>query len=422
MLEGKQILFGVSGGIAAYKAVEVVNRLRKLGAQVHVIMTPAATKLVAPLTFQTLSGNPVRTEILDEPKQWNVEHISLAERADLMIVAPATANVIGKMANGIADDYLTTEFLAVTCPVLVCPAMNFNMYAHPAVRKNLETLRSWGHRVLEPESGPLASLAVGKGRLPEPETIVRAIVDILGSGAPASRSPASGSAESGTPESGGPGVASLDGKTVIVTAGATREPIDPVRFITNRSSGKMGFAMAQAARDLGARVVVVAGLTSAKPPDGVEIIEVETAEQMRQALLSRYEMTDLVIKAAAVADFRPAKPSTQKIKKTGQPAAIELELNPDILKELGELKKGQVLVGFAAETVDTVNNAKKKLDDKNLDLIVANDVTDPGSGFGTDTNRVWLCWRDGRVEELPLMSKVELAREILGRVAPLVRE
>lgn len=401
MLKGKFILFGVSGGIAAYKAVEVVNRLRKLGAQVHVIMTSAATKLVAPLTFQTLSGNPVRTEILEEPKQWNVEHISLAERCDLMVVAPATANVIGKMANGIADDYLTTEFMAVTCPVLVCPAMNFNMYAHPALQKNLATLRSWGHRVLEPESGPLASLAVGQGRLPEPETIVRAIVEILSP----DRQPAA-----------------LAGKTVIVTAGATREPIDPVRFISNRSSGKMGFAIAAAARDLGARVILVAGLTSAKLPDGVELIEVQTAEQMRTAILAVYERADLVIKAAAVADFRPAKPSSQKIKKSGHPAAIELELNPDILKDLGQRKKGQILVGFAAETADTVANARKKLDEKNLDLIVANDVTEPGSGFGTETNRVWLCWRDGRVEELPLMSKAEVAKEILARVLPLVGE
>lgn len=401
MLNGKTIIFGVSGGIAAYKAVETVNRLRKLGAQVHVIMTAAATKLVAPLTFQTLSGNPVRIDLFAEPKQWNVEHISLAERADLAVVAPATANVIGKIANGIADDFLTTEMLAVTCPVLICPAMNSKMYAHPAVQGNLNVLRSLGYRLLEPEYGTLASLAVGQGRLPEPETIVRSIIDIL--------------APSGE-------TAALAGKTVMVTAGGTREPLDPVRFITNRSSGKMGFALAAAARDMGARVILIAGLTSISPPEGVELIGVETAEQMRQKVLSFFGQADLVIKAAAVADFRPVNPSDQKIKKTGGRMTIDLVPNPDILMELGQKKHGQILIGFAAETADTLENAKKKLREKNLDLIVANDVTSPGSGFAADTNRVWLCWRDGRIEELPLMTKVEVGRNILRRIAPLVRK
>ena len=396
-MRGKMVLVGVTGGIAAYKTVDVVSRLKKLGAEVYVIMTRSATRLVAPLTFQSISGNPVRTDILEEPKEWRVEHIALAERADLLLIAPATANIIGKMANGIADDYLSTEFLAVTCPVLVVPAMNFNMYGHRVVQDNLERLRGLGCRVMEPAVGPMATGAVGRGRMPEPPEIVEEVVRILA----AKRD--------------------LEGLTVLVTAGATREPLDPVRFLTNRSTGKMGFAVAEAARDRGARVILVAGPSTVPAPTGVELVRIETALELKDAVLARFEEADIVVKAAAVADYRPARYEEQKIKKGDGSLTLELVRNPDVLAELGQKKTKQVLVGFAAETDDLLAHARGKLERKNLDFIVANDVTRPGSGFGTETNEAKIIARDGSVEALPLLTKREVAERILDRSARVLK-
>lgn len=416
MLRGKTILVGVTGGIAAYKAVDVVSRLKKLGAEVHVIMTGSATRLVAPLTFQSISGNPVRTDILEEPKQWHVEHIALAEKADLLLVAPATANIIGKMANGIADDYLSTEFLAVTCPVLVVPAMNFNMYAHRVVQDNLERLRGLGCRVMEPAVGPMATGAVGKGRMPEPPEIVEEVVRVLAwAGGAGAVQPVAQIVPQPDPGR------DLEGLTVLVTAGATREPLDPVRFLTNRSTGKMGFAVAEAARDRGARVILITGPSTVPASAGVELVRIETALEMRDAVLSRYDEADIVVKAAAVADYRPARYEEQKIKKRDGSLTLELVRNPDILAELGQKKTKQVLIGFAAETDDLLTHARGKLERKNLDLIVANDVTRPGSGFGAETNEVKIIARDGSVQALPILSKREVAERILDRAVGVLK-
>ncbi len=391
------VLLGVTGGIAAYKAVEVSSRLRRAGAEVHVIMTAAATRLVTPLTFGSITGQPVYTDLLQEPRREAVEHIALARRAHLLLIAPATADVIGKLAAGIADDFLTTEALAVTCPVLVCPAMNADMYAHRAVQRNLQTLRDLGYLVLEPDHGRLATGAVGPGRLPDPEAIVaRAMALLAGHGQ------------------------DLAGVPILVTAGGTREPIDPVRFISNHSSGKMGFALAAAARDRGAKVTLVTAPATVSPPPGVEVVPVQTAQEMYDAVLERFADVRVVLKAAAVADYRVARPAPGKLKKGQAPTTLELELNPDILAELGHRKGRQVLVGFAAETGNPVAEALRKLRRKGLDLIVANDVSDPDSGFGADTNRVWICGPGDAVEELPLLGKREVADRVLDRVVSLL--
>jgi phosphopantothenoylcysteine decarboxylase/phosphopantothenate--cysteine ligase len=396
MLTGKCVVVGVSGGIAAYKAVEVVSRLRKLGATVYVVMTRAAANFVTPLTFREISGNPVVTSMWDEPKSWNVEHIALATRADLFLIAPATANVIGKLAAGIADDMLTTAVMATKAPVMLAPAMNTNMYLNPLVQGNIARLTGLGYHFIPPDEGMLACGVEGPGRLPEPAAIVERVVALLG------------------------GAGMLAGRKVLITAGPTREAIDPVRYISNLSSGKMGYAIARAAAARGADVVLVTGPTTLVPPPGMKVARVETAAEMMAAVLAEYDDCDVVVKAAAVADYRPLAPAGQKIKKKDAALTLTLTKNADILAELGRRKRSQLLVGFAAETEELVAHAREKLEGKNLDLIVANDVTLPGAGFGTDTNIVKLLYRDGRAEELAQMGKDELAGIIIDRICDLL--
>lgn len=397
MLRGKTIVLGVTGGIAVYKAVELLRLLTKAGAVVHVVMTRAATEFVTPLTFQTLSGHPVHIELFNLISEQEIGHISLAERADLFIVAPATANFIGKVAGGIADDLLTTTIMATKAPVLIAPAMNVNMYQNPIYRENEARLKSHGYLFVAPACGMLACGYEGEGKLQAPEQILEEAVAAL------------------TPKP-------LAGERILVTAGPTREEIDPVRFISNHSSGKMGYAIARQARLRGAEVTLVTGPTALDVPYGIEVIRVESAAEMREAVLAKLGAIDIVIKAAAVADYRPTLRAEMKVKKTASHLAIELEKNPDILAEIGARKEGRTLVGFAAETEDLVGNATSKLNRKNLDMVVANDVSLEGAGFHVDTNIAKLLFRDGRVEELPLMGKEELAGIILDRVAVLRRE
>ena len=392
MLKGKTVVLGVCGGIAAYKAVDVVSRLVKLGATVHVIMTAAAVQFVAPLTFREISGQPVYTTMWEEPKLWNVEHIALARRADLFVIAPATANMIAKIANGIADDFLSTTVMATPAPVLLAPAMNTEMFQSAATQANLKTLESRGFKIMTPASGILACGTEGIGRLPEPEAIVERITAHFEVGK------------------------SMRGLRLLITAGGTREAIDPVRYIGNRSSGKMGYAIAAVAAERGAEVTLVSGPVSLAVPAGVKRVSVESALEMREAVLAAFPVTDVVIKAAAVADYRPEVVSEQKIKKNSANLTVALTKNPDILAELGKIKTGQFLVGFAAETQELVANATEKLRRKNLDMLVANDVTLPGAGFESETNIVKLLSKDGRVEELPQMSKQSLAGLLLDRV------
>ncbi|MGE0156846.1 MAG: bifunctional phosphopantothenoylcysteine decarboxylase/phosphopantothenate--cysteine ligase CoaBC [Geobacter sp.] len=395
-LQGKTIVLGVTGGIAVYKAVELLRLLTKAGATVHVIMTRAATEFVTPLTFQTLSGNPVHTELFNLIQEQEIGHISLADRADALVIAPATANCIGKLANGIADDLLTTTAMATKAPLLVAPAMNVNMYEHPAYQENEQKLRRLGCRLVDPEPGFLACGWQGKGRLAPPEQIFAELCCLL------------------SPQD-------LAGQTVLVTAGPTREELDPIRFISNHSSGRMGYALAQAARQRGARVILISGPVALPAPVGVELVAVESACQMRQAVMERVADSTVVIKAAAVADYRPVLRNDQKIKKQGERLTIELERNPDILAELGRLEKCPLLVGFAAETTELRAHAATKLTAKNLDMIVANDVTQKGAGFNVSTNVCQLLFRDGRVEPLALMDKQELAHLILDRVLTLLQ-
>ena len=392
-LTGKHIVLGVTGGIAAYKSAEVVSRLRHLGADVHVIMTKNATEFVAPLTFRTLSANPVVTDTFAEPEEWNVEHVALAKLADLFVIAPATANILAKMANGIADDMLSTTVLATKAPVLVAPAMNTGMWTAKATQQNVSMLKSRGVQMIGPESGKLACGDEGAGRMSEPADIVAKIAEILGR------------------------KADLTGKKILVTAGATRERLDPVRFLTNDSSGKMGFALAEAARDRGAEVTLVKGNTTAQVPGGVRIVEIESARDLLEAMKKEAPKQDIVIQAAAVADYRPATAAKTKIKKKeGEPLTLTLTENPDIARTIGAKKKAnQVFVGFAAETDHVAAHAQAKLKSKNLDMIVANDVTKPGAGFNTDTNIATLITKDGS-EDLPIMSKRELADVILDRI------
>lgn len=397
MLAGKNVVLGVTGGIAAYKSVEIASLLRKSSANVHVIMTQAATQFVTPLTFREISGNPVAISMWEEPKQWHVAHIALATLADILVIAPATANIIGKLANGIADDMLSTTVMATQAPVLLAPAMNTHMYQNPIVQENLTKLTNLGYSFVDPESGMLACGTYGPGRLAAPVRIVEEIVSML-----ALRT----------------GV--LKNKKVVVTAGGTREPIDPVRYIGNRSSGKMGYAIAKLAARMGANVVLISGPVSLSTPPGVRRVDVETASAMREAVLAEYDDCDIIIKAAAVADYRPKQAAQQKIKKTNENILLELEKNPDILAELGQRKQKQILVGFAAETQDLLVHAKEKLTRKNLDMIVANDVTLPGAGFNYETNVAKILFADGRIEDLPLMAKDELAKEILARVCGML--
>ncbi|HAK74067.1 MAG TPA: bifunctional phosphopantothenoylcysteine decarboxylase/phosphopantothenate--cysteine ligase CoaBC [Sporomusaceae bacterium] len=396
MLLGKNIVLGVTGGIAAYKAVEIVSRLKKAGAFVHVIMTEGATKFVTPLTFRELSANPVAVKMWEEPKTWNVEHIALATLADLFLIAPATANIIGKIANGIADDMLSTTVMATKAPVILAPAMNTNMYLNPITQQNIAKLASLGYHFIEPGTGMLACGVEGPGRLAEPSTIVEYVENL-------------------TKQS-----CSLAGKKVLITAGGTREPLDPVRYIGNRSSGKMGYALAAAAAERGAAVLLVSGPTNLPAPQGVAVVNVESAQEMRNAVLAEYPDADIVIKAAAVADYRSVAQAEHKIKKNDETLTILLEKNPDILAELGRLKTKQILIGFAAETEQLVTYATEKLNRKNADMIVANNVMLPDAGFNTDTNIVKLLYRDGRIEDLPKMEKTKLAGIILDKICGLM--
>lgn len=396
-LQGKTVVLGVTGGIAVYKAVELLRLLVKAGACVHVVMTKAATEFVTPLTFQTLSGNPVHTELFNLIQEQEIGHISLADRADAVAIVPATANCIGKLANGIADDLLTTTVMATKAPVLLAPAMNVNMYEHPVYQENEQKLRRLGYRIVDPEPGLLACGWQGKGRLARPELIFEAVSQLW------------------TPQD-------LIDQTILVTAGPTREELDPIRFISNHSSGLMGYALARAARQRGARVILVSGPVALEPPSGVELIAVESACQMYQAVMAQVGSCTAVIKAAAVADYRPVVRNEQKIKKQGERMVIELERNPDILAALGQLDKRPLLVGFAAETTELESHAAAKLAAKNLDMIVANDITQEGAGFNVSTNVCRLLFRDGRIESLELMPKEALADLILDRVLALQKK
>ncbi|MEK3919963.1 bifunctional phosphopantothenoylcysteine decarboxylase/phosphopantothenate--cysteine ligase CoaBC [Paenibacillus sp. FSL K6-2393] len=400
MLNGKKIVLGVTGGIAAYKAATLCSRLVQKGADVHVIMTASATQFITELTLQTLTRNTVYTDTFDEREPAVVSHIHLADLADLVLVAPATANVIAKMAHGMADDMLSTTLLATTAPVMIAPAMNVHMYDHPAVQHNMNLLVERGAMMIEPGEGLLACGYVGKGRLEEPESIVDVVERFF-----EQRKSADISRQ---------GQASLlQGKKVVVTAGGTIERIDPVRYITNDSSGKMGFAIAAAARDLGADVKLVMGNTQAKPPENVELILVQSAQDMYEAVTREWDDADIVVKAAAVADYRPKEVYTEKIKKKGDTLSLELVKNIDILETLGKEKTHQFLIGFAAETQSVEMYAREKLERKNCDLIVANDVTRTGAGFGTDTNAVHIYDREGLVEELPVIAKDDVAHRLL---------
>lgn len=410
MLNGKRIVLGVTGGIAAYKAATLCSKLVQKGADVHVIMTASATQFITELTLQTLTRNPVYTDTFDEREPAVVSHIHLADLADLVLVAPATANVIAKMAHGMADDMLTTTLLATTAPVMIAPAMNVHMYDHPAVKQNMNLLVERGVLMIEPGEGLLACGYVGKGRLEEPETIVDVVERFFAQrNVPSMRRSEQALSEVQTQGQD----LLLKGKKVVVTAGGTVERIDPVRYITNDSSGKMGFAIAAAARDLGADVKLVMGNTQAQPPEQVEVIPVQSAQDMYEAVSKEWQDADIVIKAAAVADYRPKEVYTEKIKKTGDTLSLELVKNIDILETLGKRKTHQYLIGFAAETQSLEMYAREKLGRKNCDLIVANDVTRSGAGFGTDTNAVHIYDRDGLVEELELMSKQDVAHRLL---------
>jgi len=398
-LRGREIILGVTGGIAAYKAVELLREMVKRGANVHVVMTENAMKFVTPLTFQTLSGNPVLHEMFRLLEGSRIGHIAMSDRAELMVIAPATANILGKIANGIADDLLTTMVMAMDVPVLFAPSMNVKMWQSPVVQHNVAKLKSYGYHFVEPAEGDLACGSVGRGRLAEIPEIVEKVEDIF------------------TPKD-------LKGTKIMVTAGPTWEPIDPIRYLTNPSTGKMGYSIAKMARRRGAEVLLISGPTDLTlPRHDIPIVRVKTAREMYEAVLDHFEDYDVVIKAAAVADFRPKEVHKGKLKKASlDHPVLELEPNPDILAELGRRKGEKVLVGFAAETDQLLENAQKKLVDKNLDLIVANDVTQPGAGFRSDTNSVKIIDRTGRIRSLPVMGKDVIADVILNEVSKILKK
>ncbi len=396
MLTEKKILVGVTGGIAAYKAAEVVRCLRKLNAQVHVAMTKSATEFITPLTLQSLSSNPVYCDLFDEPKLWNVEHIALAEHVDAVIIAPATANILAKMAMGLADDFLSTVLLATRAPIFVAPAMNHAMYHHPATQVNLALLKERGIQVIGPDTGFQACGTNGDGRMSEPVEIAESLVRFF------------------------TGSDWLKGKKALVTAGGTQEPLDPVRYLGNRSSGLMGYAIAEALQEAGAETFLVSAPTDLPTPYGVTRISVRTALEMHDAVLRLFPEMNVVVKAAAVADYRPLVEAVQKIKKTGTSLTLELVPNPDILAELGQKKTSQLLIGFAAETENLMANAQHKMKQKNVNLLVANDITKPGAGFGSPTNIVSFLFPDGRKIDLPQMSKLEVARHLTREIAKLL--
>ena len=392
-LASRRILLGVTGSIAAYKAVSLARRLLSAGAAVQVIMTQTAQRFVGPVTFQVVTGRAVGTDLFQS--QTEMAHLALAESADLIVIAPASAHCLAKLAHGLADDLLTTLVLAAECPLLVVPAMDGGMWDHPAVRENVRVLRARSVMVMEPDIGPLASGRIGKGRFPEEDAILAAIASVL------------------TPHK------DFRGRRVMITAGPTQEALDPIRFLSNRSSGRMGWALAEAARDRGADVTLVAGPTSLPRPSQVVFVPITTSEELRKAVVSGFVDSDILIMAAAVADFRPARAALKKIPKSTGKLVLSLEPTPDILMELPPRRAGQLVVGFAAETGDVVERARRKLETKRLDLIVANDVTEPESGFGTETNRVTLLDRAGRCESLPLMPKRAVAHRVLDAVQRL---
>ena len=400
MLKGKKIVLGVTGGIAVYKAVDLVSRLCKQGCEVRVVMTEHAQQFVTPLTFKEISGNAVATSMWNSNQEFNVEHIALANWADAFLVAPATANILAKMTYGIADDLLSTTLLAAQAPIVVCPAMNTGMYLNAATQENIVKLQSRGITVMPPASGHLACGTSGPGRLPEPQQIVEFMSSFF---------------------AGREG--DLRGLKVLVTAAGTREPIDPVRFVGNRSSGKMGYAVAQMAAERGAEVLLISGPSALAVPPNVKAIQVESTNEMLEACLAAYDGVDIVIKAAAVADYRPRDVADQKIKKkTDDALIVVMDKNPDILKTLGAKKTHQVLIGFAAETQNLLANAREKVVKKNLDMIVANDVTAAGAGFNSDTNIVKFLYANGDVCELEQMPKVDVANRILDEALRIRRE
>lgn len=391
MLKGKNVLLGMTGGIAAYKTGELIRECIRRGADVKVIMTEHAREFMTPMTVQTLSRNPVFTDMFSLIKDYDIAHISLAEFADIAVIAPATANVIGKIASGIADDLLTTVLMATKAPVLICPAMNMNMYANPIVQENISKLAILGYHFVEPGYGELACQVTGPGRLPDVPEIMEAIETALTE-------------------------KDLAGERILITAGPTREPFDPVRFISNHSSGKMGYALATMARRRGAHVTLVSGPSALAPPFGVRFVSVMTALEMREAVMANLEQTTVVIKAAAVADYRPAEVAPNKIKKKEGSLTMKLVRNPDIIAEIGKQKGNRILVGFAMESENLVENAQAKLRAKNMDMIIANDLTQEGAGFQADTNIIKILDRDGGMEELPLMDKGDVADRILDRI------
>jgi phosphopantothenoylcysteine decarboxylase/phosphopantothenate--cysteine ligase len=401
-LKGKRVVLGVTGGIAAYKAVELLRLLVKAGADVRVVMTPAAMQFVQPLTFRELSYHPVVSDMFAEPKQWLMQHLSLAEGCDVMVIAPATVNTIAKIAHGIADNLLCTTVLATTVPVVLAPAADTHMWSNPITQHNVAKLRQLGYHFVGPGTGQLARNVVGEGRMAEPAQILDKVTDVLGASKTNS---------------------SLADLRILITAGPTQEPIDPVRFLSNRSSGKMGYALAEAACQRGANVTLVSGPVALPAPDGVELVAVETVAQMHQAVCDRFAQTDICIGAAAPADYRVAAPAKQKIKRQpGEELQLQLTPTEDILAQVGAVKNQQVIVAFAAETKDLLVNSRAKLVSKNADMLVANDVTAPGSGFNVDTNQVTLLFADGHEEELPLMPKRKLADIILDRACELYRQ
>ena len=390
----KCVVIGVTGGIAVYKALDVISALRKKDIEVHVIMTESASKFVNPLTFQSISQNMVVTDMFAEPKAWEIQHISLAQKADLMLIAPATANIIGKVANGIADDMLSTTIMAAAkAKVIFAPAMNTNMYQNRIVQGNIEKLKSYGYEFIEPASGRLACGDIGIGKLADVNTIVERVLTELSDKEQ-----------------------DLKGKKVLVSAGPTIAPIDPVRYLTNRSTGKMGYAIAEEARDRGAEVILVSGPTNLNPPKNVRIINIKTNEEMKNEIFNNFEWADIVIKSAAVADYKPKEYSKEKIKKGEGDLNICLTRDNDILKSLGDIKTHQILVGFAAESNDVLKNAEKKLKNKNLDFIVANDITSSDTGFGSEDNKVVIISKNNEKLELEKMSKKEVASNIFDMI------
>ena len=397
MLKGKKIVLGITGGIAAYKAAELARALVKEGARVKVVMTKNATEFISPLTLQTLSNNIVYTDMYLLPEKFDMAHIELAEFADAFVIAPATGNIIGKIASGIADDLLSTTIMASNKPTLICPAMNDKMLASPIVQENISKLKKYQYMIMDSGVGELACKTSGAGRLPEIPEILEEIERLFTA-------------------------QNLVGEKILITAGPTEEPLDPVRFITNLSSGKMGYALARVARRHGAQVTLITGPTNLPLPLVENIIKVRTAQEMHKAVMDNYKKATVVIKAAAVADYRPKLIAHDKIKKDDKPRTIELVRNPDIIDEIGKIKKNTVLVGFAMETKDLLASAREKLKKKNMDLIVANSLLDEGAGFQADTNKITILDREGDTQSLPVMTKIEAAEKILERVAGLLKK